>query len=233
MLRLITDFDGPIMDVSERYYRVYQYCLQQTKNLEQKVEELSKEEFWRLKRAQVPERQIGIISGLNQEQAKEFASLRRRTVHSEPYLKYDQILPGVRETLEKIKTLEFHLVVMTLRRVKELEEPLNRFNLKQFFPPENRYCLPDDYVKTTDVQDKPLLMDKALGELPPPADVWMVGDTEADIVSAKTHKVKVIGLLSGIRDRTQLESYEPDFIVNNFAEAVDLIAAAVPALSCN
>jgi len=30
MLRLITDFDGPIMDVSERYYQVYQYCLQQT-----------------------------------------------------------------------------------------------------------------------------------------------------------------------------------------------------------
>jgi len=26
MLRLITDFDGPIIDVSERYYNVYKFC---------------------------------------------------------------------------------------------------------------------------------------------------------------------------------------------------------------
>ena len=233
MVRLITDFDGPIMDVSERYYRVYQYCLEQTKTPGQKVQELSKKEFWRLKRSQVPEKQIGIISGLDPEQAKQFARLRRLTVHSQPYLIYDQILPGVKETLEKIQKLDLHLILMTLRREKELEEPLNRFNLQEFFPPESRYCLPNDYVKTTDVQDKPLLMAKAVEELPEVADVWMVGDTEADIVSAKTHKIKMIGLLSGIRDRTQLESYEPDFIVNNFAEAVDLIAAARTAMSCN
>ncbi|NEN96724.1 MAG: HAD hydrolase-like protein, partial [Moorea sp. SIO3I7] len=54
-------------------------------------------------------------------------------------------------------------------------------------------------------------------------DVWMIGDTEADIVAAKTHGIKAIGVLSGIRDRTQLNLYEPDFIVNNLTEAVDLV----------
>jgi len=56
MLRIFTDFDGPIMDVSERYYQVYQYCLKEAKESEQPVTRLSKAEFWRLKRAQVPAR---------------------------------------------------------------------------------------------------------------------------------------------------------------------------------
>jgi len=220
------------MDVSERYYRVYQDCLKKAKRPEQKIRQLSKLEFWQLKRGQVPEKQIGIISGLDEEQAREFAQLRRYTVHTLPYLIYDQIGIGVVETLEKIKKQGIDLVVMTLRRTRELEEPLNRFDLNHFFPPEKRYCLTNEYQKTTDVQDKPLLMAKALAELSPATDIWMIGDTEADIISAKTYKIKVIAVLSGIRDRTQLETYQPDFIVNNLAEAVDLVAETI-AVGCN
>jgi phosphoglycolate phosphatase-like HAD superfamily hydrolase len=33
-------------------------------------------------------------------------------------------------------------------------------------------------------------MERALRELPPTSDVWMVGDTEADMIAAKTHGVK-------------------------------------------
>jgi phosphoglycolate phosphatase-like HAD superfamily hydrolase len=51
----------------------------------------------------------------------------------------------------------------------------------------------------------------------------MVGDTEADITAAKKHGVKMIGVESGIRDRTQLQSYQPDLIVANLQAAVDFI----------
>jgi phosphoglycolate phosphatase-like HAD superfamily hydrolase len=66
-------------------------------------------------------------------------------------------------------------------------------------------------------------MAKALAQLPQASDVWMVGDTEADIVAAKTHGVKVIGVLCGIRDRSQLERQQPDLIANNLGEAVEMI----------
>jgi len=36
MRRLITDFDGPIIDVSERY-RVYKFCLDSTRRPDQPV----------------------------------------------------------------------------------------------------------------------------------------------------------------------------------------------------
>ncbi|MEG4005266.1 HAD family hydrolase [Microcoleus sp. Pol11C1] len=223
MLRLITDFDGPIMDVSDRYYRVYQYCLAETKRSGQPVRELPKAEFWDLKRARVPETEIGILSGLDADQARDFAQKRRQTVHTLPYMIYDRPVPSVLETLEKVQRAGVDLAVMTMRRVRELDEAFNRCNLGQFFPENRRYCLPNDYVKTGDVKDKPLLMARALAELPPTSDTWMVGDTEADIVAAKTHGVKVIGVLCGIRDRTQLEMHQPDLIANNLSEAVEII----------
>ncbi|MBW4488696.1 MAG: HAD hydrolase-like protein [Trichocoleus desertorum ATA4-8-CV12] len=66
-------------------------------------------------------------------------------------------------------------------------------------------------------------MAQALQELPPAIETWMVGDTEADIVAAQTYGVKVMAVLSGIRDRAQLERYQPNLIVNNLSEAVEVI----------
>lgn len=227
MLRLITDFDGPIMDVSERYYRVYQLCLEKTKRPEQIIRKLSKSEFWDLKRGRIPEKQIGMRSGLDEGQAKDFALLRRQNVHALPYLVYDRPIPEAVETLERLQKQGIDLVVMTMRRVKELEIAFEQYNLRRFFPLDRCYCLSDDYVKTADVKDKPLLMGKALQELPPASDTWMIGDTEADIIAAQTHHLKVIGVLSGIRDRAQLETYQPDFIANNLVEAVRIIGSTL------
>ncbi|MBD2311837.1 HAD family hydrolase [Desertifilum sp. FACHB-1129] len=227
MLRIITDFDGPIMDVSERYYRVYQFCLEQTQQVNQPIQKLSKAEFWRLKRSRVPEWQIGLLSGLTDEQAEAFASLRRRTVHTLPYLVHDQLVPQAVDALLEAQALGIDLAVMTMRRVSELQEAFSRYSLERFFPPERRYCLANDYVKTGDVKDKPLLMKRALAELPPASQTWMIGDTEADLVAAKLHKIPCVGVLSGIRDRASLEAYQPDAIASNLFQALRLIQAQV------
>ncbi|MBE7384503.1 MAG: HAD family hydrolase [Leptolyngbya sp. SIO1E4] len=227
MLRIFTDFDGPIMDVSERYYQVYQYCLSEAKEPVQPVNTLSKEAFWQLKRAQVPERQIGHISGLHDDQARQFAMLRRETVHNLAYLGHDCLIPGAVEALEKIQALNYHLAVMTMRRVHALNLALAHHNLERFFPPEVRYCLPDDYVKTHDVVEKTRLMEKALAELPEACETWMIGDTEADIAAARAHDLPVVAVLSGIRDRDRLQTYDPDFIVDNLEAAVAAIVSQV------
>ncbi|NET38368.1 MAG: HAD family hydrolase [Cyanothece sp. SIO1E1] len=228
MLRIITDFDGPIMDVSERYYRVYLLCLATIRGSDQVVNQLSKVEFWQLKRACVPEREIGRLSGLNQAQAQDFARLRRDTVHTLPYLAYDCPVPGAIATLERIQQAGISLVVMTMRRVRELDHALEQYDLGQFFAPDCRYCLSDDYVKTKDVEDKPLLMQQALAELPPASQTWMIGDTEADIIAAKTHGIPVLGVLSGIRDRPRLEQHQPTLVVNDLTAAIDLILHKSP-----
>ena len=223
MLRLITDFDGPIIDVSERYYKVYEYCLEKTRYQDQSVQQLSKSEFWQLKRSRVPEKKIGIISGLDETQAQAFSQLRRETVHTPPYFKYDCLTDGAVAALEKVQQAGIDLAVMTMRRERELDYAFKQHDLGKFFPKDRCYCLANDYKKTRDIDDKPLLMERAITELPPADDTWMVGDTEADIITAKNHSVKVMAVLCGIRDRTQLEQYQPDLIVEDLSEAVDLV----------
>ncbi|MCV3216490.1 HAD family hydrolase [Plectonema radiosum NIES-515] len=223
MLRLITDFDGPIIDVSERYYRVYQFCLEKTQRPNQAVQELSKGEFWQLKRSRVPEKQIALNSGLDEVQAQEFAQLRRQTVHTQHYFDYDTLAPGAVEALLKIQEAGIDLAVMTMRRVKELDYAFKKHDLGRFFPENRCYCLTNDYIKTRDIDDKPLLMERAIKELPPCAETWMVGDTEADITAAKNHGVKVMAVECGIRDRSQLAVYNPDLIVKDLSAAVDLV----------
>ncbi|MGH1396170.1 MAG: HAD family hydrolase [Trichormus sp.] len=223
MLRLITDFDGPIMDVSERYYRVYLFCLEQIRYGNQPVRQLAKAEFWQMKRSRMPEKQIALTSGLDETQAQQFAQLRRKTVHTEPYFEYDSLIPGAVEALLKLQQAGVDLAVMTMRRVRELDYAFQKYDLGRFFPENRCYCLSNDYVKTRDIEDKPLLMTKALAELPLAADTWMVGDTEADIAAAKKHDIKVMAVESGIRDRTQLELYHPDLIVPDLNTAVNLI----------
>ena len=223
MLRLITDFDGPIMDVSERYYQVYLLCLDKTRYPEQEVKQLSKQEFWQLKRSHIPETQIALKSGLDSDQAQLFSQIRKQTVHTQPYFDYDIIIPTALAALSKVKNAGIDLAVMTMRRVRELDYAFNKYDLGQFFPENRRYCLSNDYVKTRDIEDKPLLMSRAVAELPPITDTWMVGDTEADIAAAKKHNIKMIAVESGIRDRTQLASYQPDFILPDLVTAVDFL----------
>ncbi len=227
MLRIITDFDGPIMDVSERYYQVYLLCLQQTQTPDQKIKTLTKTEFWALKRAQIPEIEIGIMSGLDPQQAQAFSHRRKQQVHQLEYLKFDRLIPTAPAALTKIQTAHIDLVVMTMRRVKELDTALNQANLHQFFPLPSRYCLSNDYVKTTDVADKPLLMARAAAELEPASKTWMIGDTEADIAAARSKDIPFIGVLSGIRDQASLTQHQPLAIVPDLAAAVDYILATI------
>jgi phosphoglycolate phosphatase-like HAD superfamily hydrolase len=227
MLRIITDFDGPVMDVSERYYQVYLLCLQQTQLPEQEITILTKAEFWALKRAQVPEIEIGAKSGLDPEQSIAFSQRRKQQVHQLEYLKFDRLIPAAPAALTKIQAADIDLVVMTMRRVKELDTALYQADLHHFFPQDRRYCLSNDYIKTKDVTDKPLLMARAAQELPPASQTWMIGDTEADIAAARSKDIPFIGVLSGIRDREQLAAHQPQAIVPDLAAAVDYILATI------
>ncbi|MFN3361464.1 MAG: HAD family hydrolase [Pseudanabaenaceae cyanobacterium] len=219
--RLFTDFDGPLMDVSERYYQVYLYCLHQVRLPQQPIVQMSKEEFWSAKRAQVPEWKIGWESGLTLPgQAEDFARLRSETVHSPLFFQYDRLHDFAIPALEKLQEHGFDLAVMTMRRQKELYPVLNHFNLGRFFATDRIFCLRDDYKKRGDTKDKPQLMEKAIATLPPVEEQWIVGDTEADIIAGKRFRVKTIGILSGIRNEYQLRLHQPDRIKADLREVV-------------
>ncbi len=225
-MRIITDFDGPIMDLADRYYHVYQLCLARFKSPDRSIKILSKAEFWAYKRAQIPEQQIGIESGLTAPQAEIFKQLRDRHAHRLEYLHLDRVVPGAISALAQIQAAGIELLVMTLRRTSELNAAFTQYDLARFFPTHCRYHLPDDYRKQGDIPAKTQLMAQALADLGSKPDTWMIGDTEADILAAQAHQIKSIGVLSGIRNHEQLARHQPDRIVSSLAEAVESIFAA-------
>jgi phosphoglycolate phosphatase-like HAD superfamily hydrolase len=220
-MRIITDFDGPVMDLSDRYYHVYQLCLAKLQQPDRSLNIISKAEFWACKRAQIPDWQIGLDSGLTAVQADEFQQLRNHHAHRLEYLHLDRVVPGAISALERIQAAGIELLVMTLRRTRELEPAFVKYDLARFFPPDCRYCLANDYLKQGDILDKTRLMNQALGELEPEPDTWMIGDTETDIIAAQTHQIRSIGVLSGIRNRDRLAIHQPDLIVTDLTKAVD------------
>jgi phosphoglycolate phosphatase-like HAD superfamily hydrolase len=220
-MRIITDFDGPIMDLADRYYYVYQLCLARVQLPHQSIKILSKTEFWAGKRARIPETELGLKSGLTAAQAEKFQQLRDRHAHRLEYLQFDRVLPGAIEALEQIQAAGIELIVMTLRRTSELNAAFGQYDLERFFPPDCCYCLADDDRKHGDVPAKTQLMAQALADLGREPDTWMIGDTETDILAARAYKIPCIGVLSGIRDRDRLAKYQPDRIVANLAEAVN------------
>jgi phosphoglycolate phosphatase-like HAD superfamily hydrolase len=235
-LRVITDFDGPIMDLSERYYQVYRFCLAQfqppaakpaARARQTAPQLLSKSAFWELKRAQTPETEIGLLSGLTPQQARAFAQCRSQHAHTHPYFDYDTLVPGAVPALEHLLKLGTDVAVMTLRRESELTFALNQYDFGHVFAPNRRFCLKDNQVKTGDVNDKVQLMAAAIADLPASDHTWMIGDTEADMAAARSQNIPAIAVLSGIRDLAQIRLYEPDWIVPNLAAAVQVILQQV------
>jgi phosphoglycolate phosphatase-like HAD superfamily hydrolase len=225
-MRIITDFDGPIMDLSDRYYHVYQLCLSQVKLPSQSINTLAKAEFWSRKCDRVSEQQIGIESGLTPAQAEIFTQLRDRQAHQLQYLHLDRVVPEAIAALAQIQATGIELLVMTLRRTSELNAALIQSDLGRFFPLHCRYCLADDHDKQGDIQDKTHLMARSISELGAVPNTWMIGDTEADIIAAQTHNIRVIGVLSGIRNLDRLAQYQPDQIVSTLSAAVELIISS-------
>jgi phosphoglycolate phosphatase-like HAD superfamily hydrolase len=219
-MRIITDFDGPIMDLSDRYYHVYQICLAKVQLPDRSINPLPKAIFWERKRDCISEIEIGIESGLTLAQAERFKQLRDLHAHQLQYLHLDRIVPGAIEALTQLQSAGIELLVMTLRRSSELNAAFDRYNLGQFFPLDHRYCLADNHRKQGDIQDKTNLMAQAIATLGSQPNTWTIGDTETDIIAARSQQIPVIAVLSGIRNLDRLQQYQPDRIVPDLLSAV-------------
>jgi phosphoglycolate phosphatase-like HAD superfamily hydrolase len=222
-VRIITDFDGVIVDLADRYYHVYLLRLDRVRLPGQSVRVLTKDEFWALKRQRIEDAEFALKSGLTTAQVDIFVGLRDRNAHQLEYLHLDRLIPGAVAALEQIQSNSIELVLMTMRRACELKVAFERYNLGRFFPHPYCYCLSDSHHKQGDIHDKTNLMAQALIDLGRDEDTWMVGDTEADILAAQAHQIRVIGVRSGIRDEDSLGQYRPNEIVPNLAAAVELI----------
>jgi phosphoglycolate phosphatase len=236
-ITVFCDFDGPIVDVSDRYYSTYHLALTDTAKfysefsqprltpleLLLKLTTLTKSQFWQMKQNRVPDREIAHQSGLAGEQIDFFLRRVQEIVNCADLLDLDKIQPGVTWALGLLRSQGCKLILVTLRDRDEAIEILERHGLRQLFTGIYGTASRDAaYQNYSEVKTQ--LLKRAMREhriMPMKlAQSWMIGDTEADVLAGQAMGISTIALTCGIRSSSQLDRLQPTRIKADLLSAV-------------
>lgn len=240
-ITVFCDFDGPVMDVSNRYYSTYELALTQTKALykqqgvELLLEPLTQERFWSMKQNRIPDAEIAWGSGLRGEQVEVFLQQVRAIVNQPQLLEKDRLQPGVKWTLSLLHSRGVRLVLVTLREQNQVTQILQNHGLARLFSAvwgtQDSGAAYNNYAEVkTQLLQAAIAQEKIAKE-----SSYMVGDTEADILAGKACGVETIALTCGLRSRSYLEQFNPSHIINDLLSAGHYLLRQnqVVAVSCN
>ncbi len=231
-ITVFCDFDGPIVDVSDRYYSTYHLALTDTAEFyselsphlfnHDRLTVLTKTQFWQMKQDRTPDREIAFQSGLDDEKIDFFLQRVMEIVNCADLLHQDKIQPGVTWALGLLRAQGCKLILVTLRDRDEAIRILNQHGLRQLFSgiygTDNSQAAYQNYS-----QLKTKLLAQAMREhqvTQANSDSWMIGDTEADLLAGIAMEIPTIALTCGIRSEQKLSPFKPTLIKD------DLLCAA-------
>lgn len=226
------DFDGPIVDVSDRYYSTYKLGLAEVQaaypDQVLQLHVLSKAQFWQMKQERTPDPEIALRSGLRGKQIEMFLQCVRKIVNQPNLLDQDQLQPGTKRALSKLHAQGVQLVLVTLRRQSQAMQLLQQFGIAHLFT--QIYGASDDEAAyLNQAEHKTQLLAEAmkatglrsLSNFSRSAHAaWMIGDTEADILAGHALGIATIALTCGIRSQTYLQRFTPTHVHTDLVSAV-------------
>jgi phosphoglycolate phosphatase len=205
------DLDGPILDVSQKYYKIYSDILSQNG-----FKVLSKSEYWNAKRDKVSEKEI-LQKNMAEPFFEKYQYERSLLIESDHYLIYDTFQEGAVQILELLSQKN-DLVLVTLRTLPEqLHKQLDYLKLKKFFvkilssaeETQPRWEVKYSLIRNSFSQENYF-------------ESVLIGDTEADILAGKNLNMKTVAVLNGIRSYKILKEVNPTHIINSIKELIRL-----------
>jgi len=194
------DLDGPILDVSDKFYKIYTDLTSEFGH-----PRLSKEVYWQLKKEHTPSPDI-IQRTCSAEVVELYIKKRLEVIENFSYLKYDKVIPGAYQVLDRLSKKHTMILVTLRNRSETLSRELEYFDLKKYF----RKVLSQD-KNPGDWQTKVRLIQGC--EFLHIRDAMMVGDTQSDIKAGRNLGIKTCAVLSGIRTEELIKKAEPDFLI--------------------
>lgn len=149
-----------------------------------------------------------------QKQAVQFFAERFETVG-----KYEaRVYPETADALSRIKQLGYKMHLATSKPQAVAQDIIRHFALDRYF----------DGVYGS-LHDKALLVAHILeAEAIDPADTLMVGDREQDILAAKNHSVRSVGVTYGYGSAAELNAASPDYLFDSLLALADSLAQVEP-----
>ncbi|HTS16505.1 MAG TPA: HAD hydrolase-like protein [Verrucomicrobiae bacterium] len=214
-MTIYLDLDGPILDVSQRYWKVHCDIVLQHAGLG-----IGKDIYWEMKRDRMPVSTILSRTGNEHIPQSTYQALWLERVERPDYLEFDSIIHGAKEQLSRLRDCH-PLVLVTLRQKPELlHQQIDRLDLRRFFSGILSASPIGDGADTK----RRLIQTNRFKY----AGGVIVGDTEVDIGAGKALGLSTIAVLSGIRNRKQLMNEKPDHIAVDINAASDIIRAMRP-----
>jgi phosphoglycolate phosphatase-like HAD superfamily hydrolase len=209
------DLDGPILDVSLRYWKVHCDIVVPHGGVG-----IGKDIYWEMKRDRVPVSAILHRTGNTHIPESTYRTLWLERIEEPKYLEFDSVWDGAKEQLSSL--CDHHqLVLVSLRQKPELMEgQIHQFGLRRFFSGILSASPIGDGADTK----RRLIQASGFGY----ADAVIVGDTEVDIGAGKALGLSTIAILSGIRNQKQLAKEHPDHVALDITAATDIIRAMRP-----
>ena len=126
------------------------------------------------------------------------------------------LLSDAKEAIQKASEFAT-LGIVTTKTGRYSEILMEHFNLMQYF----KVLIGREHVQNPKPHEEPIL--KALESFDTKnKEIWMIGDTRLDLMSAKNANVNSIGVLSGYDDE-QLLKQHTDFIFDDALEAIEFL----------
>lgn len=207
-LKIFFDLDGPILDVSKRYYKVFLDIVGgKTK--------LSKKTFWELKKNKVSWQKIFKKAGLKIRK-DDFLKFWLRCIEDKNYLTLDRIHPNVKRKLSSLSKKDSLYLISLRQSKKNLFWQVKKLGINKYF----KKIIHCPYTSGKPWQEKAKLIRNNLRSK---EQAVIIGDTEVDIRAAKISGIKSIGITSGIRTKELLIKEKPDFLIPNLRNISKLI----------
>ncbi|MBO8132122.1 MAG: phosphoglycolate phosphatase [Candidatus Marinimicrobia bacterium] len=128
------------------------------------------------------------------------------------------LYPCVKETIEKLKLMDTLMVVLSNKNERLSKKILEALKVKDYFD----LIFGGDSFTTKKPDPNPILnilkyfsvsVDKAM----------IVGDSENDIIAGKNAGIKTCAVTYGLKPKEELEKHNPDYIIDEFKEILNII----------
>ena len=198
-MTIVLDFDGTIIDYADRIYSVFVAVTGEPA--------LDLRTFWDLKR--VPRSNAWILENLCRSGLDKATFDRRwfELVEAPDFIAMDKLLPFARQAVETLARLA-PLILLTARRSEDVvHAQLKQFDLDRYF---------EKVVVTGGTRSKVEAV-RANGIALGSTDT-LVGDSEADVATARAFGMCAVAVASGCRSRDYLTQLSPDIIFEDLAQ---------------
>lgn len=209
---IFIDFDGTLVDIAPRHYRVYKKCAEKMGGTP-----LDQKKYWELKRDNISWDELLSMSGLEASKKGDYLKLFIDRIESLEELYRDELFVDSLSALKKLSSNDNKLYLLSLRRNSDaLDKQIEKLGIGCFF---EKILSGHSDTKEGTLLKKADIIKQTIDN---PGDSIIIGDTEADVSAAQQLNATSIALLSGIRSKEFLKSMEPDYLVDGIGDVTNI-----------